>query len=114
MIASECDPSSLLWLGHVKEGDFVHPRMIQPDITSELLVKTDGLLLGDLRCSELITLPNDIKSGGSDGGTKSGSGALKEEDKVSGGKGTARVGQHWFEVVPRNRIQAELVGLTTT
>jgi hypothetical protein len=133
MIASESDPTSLLWTGHVTQGDYVTPRIMQPDQLDRMLSSSDTgnrLWKHDLRPSESILLPGEVTRARQDlemaldadedpdlagkvarlqlvsngGVTVSGDGSVE--------KGV-RVGPHWFEVVPRNKVQTDLIRLTT-
>lgn len=119
MIAKESDPSSPLWAGHVKEGDFVHPRMIQPDSLARLLAHT-SLDQADMKDGEEIILPSKVTRadlGAERDGANGDDESLPEVEGLGIGSGKVeqgvRIGPHWFEVVPRNKVQSELVILTT-
>lgn len=138
LISSETDPSSVLWSGHVDadDNDFKLPRMIQPDHVHKLLIQpTAGvervgrLDKGDLNKGEKVVLPSEVTR--AESSLEKGEGQEDDEyvvqkSKMNGnghgenGVGGAdvvekgvRVGPHWFEVVPRNKIQTECVSMTT-
>lgn len=124
MIALESDPSSILWRGHVNEGDFVRPRMMQPDSLSKLLAKERGLVSADLKEGEDIFQPtSQMKSGGINKSNLTLHGAMEEPAlsvavdnehiRAESDQGSVKDGPYGFEVVPRNKIQADLVILTT-
>jgi hypothetical protein len=136
LIAKESDSSSPLWTGHVETGDYVFPRMLQPDHISRLLGQShspDGAVRldeADLMTGEKIVLPSEITR--ADQGLALEQGVDTDDDenltgvaKLSMGKANGhateqampvekgvRVGPHWFEVVPRNKVQTDLAMLT--
>jgi hypothetical protein len=118
----------------VNEKDFMNARMIQPDHHSKLLAKNDerGLKKEDMREGEGITLPGQVTRASVDiemadhdedpvaemmGGLSMGKANGHSDGNGNVGGGTiekgVRVGPHWFEVVPRNKAQSDLVSLTT-
>lgn len=129
LIGQESDPTSPLWAGHLEEGDYVAPRIVQPDALPHLVsngLGKRGLDSADLRVGERIVLPDEVARG-SRTGNSTPSSEISEDTLVGGGdkfsmgkfgvesqveKGV-QVGPHWFEVVPRNRVQADLILLLT-
>ena len=129
LIAQESDPTSLLWAGHLEEGDYIAPRLVQPDAFPHLVstgLGQRGLDSADLRMGERIVLPDEVARGSRTGnstpssemsedtlvenGDKFGMGKFGSESQVEKG---VPVGQHWFEVVPRNKVQTDLILLMT-
>lgn len=127
LIAKEDDPTSLLWVGHLKQGDYVVPRMVQPDNVPRMITDTvagtkRGLVSADLRVGEHIILPDEVtRPSGRDLDSMTPS-SEKSEDTLIGeetkfGPDTivekgVQVGSHWFEVVPRNKIQTDVITMT--
>lgn len=123
LIAAEDDPSSLLWKGHVQGGDYVTPRMLQPDQLNAMVAAKNNfgtrLEHADLRVGEKILLPSEVTrdnqhSGGSDtpSSEMSEDTLIGEDRKFGSGTHVEKgvpVGPHWFEVVPRNKIQTDLI-----
>ena len=138
LIAQEDDPSSLLYKGHVESGDYLVPRRVQPDTIPRLVeasvgLQSRGLNPEDIRPGEDIVLPDDVvvpkkpvttqgptpdRSGVSTPGSERSEDTLiGDHVKLANGlaglsidpleKG-ATPGPHWFEVVPRNKIQTDL------
>ena len=129
LIAQESDPTSLLWAGHLEKGDYIAPRLVQPDAFPHLVstgLGQRGLDSADLRMGERIVLPDEVARGSRTGnstpssemsedtlvenGDKFGMGKFGSESQVEKG---VPVGQHWFEVVPRNKVQTDLILLMT-
>lgn len=134
LISSETDPKSILYVGHLETGDYAVPRMVQPDhipllIERSILDSGKGLNPEDIRLGEKIVSPDDVVV--AKGRVKSVPGVLTPEseksqdtlvedhvkfmDRVDGlnkveEKGVTS-GPHWFEVVPRNKIQTDLIHL---
>ena len=108
LLESESDPNSPLWPGHVDSLAF-KPTMLQPD--DPVLAKQDGkpVLPSDVVCAKGVRLEDGFDDDGEVNGHHTANG-----DKVdmSGVEKGVRTGPHWFEVVPQNSIQRELIKLS--
>ena len=134
LISSETDPKSILYVGYLETGDYAVPRMVQPDhipllIERSILDSGKGLNPEDIRLGEKIVSPDDVVV--AKGRVKSVPGVLTPESEKSQdtlvedhvkfmdrADGLNKVeekgvtgGPHWFEVVPRNKIQTDLIHL---
>lgn len=130
LLDSQNDPNSLMWTGHMSQGDYIHPRVLQPGRNAapdgplpndeiakgvdELTVsngkhhvKQDVTMIDDRQ----VILPEDITIGTL---PKDRNGEDDDSECPKKGAGAARVGQHWFEVVPRNTVHNQLIDLALT
>lgn len=120
LLATESDPSSALWVGHVDTPTYSRPTLLQPtdvDAQSHIgeeykvvlpseVVRAKEADHGDtddqsLSEGEKNEMPNGVNGLPNEAGQRDG-------QLVKG----VRTGQHWFEVVPQNKVQDELVKLS--
>lgn len=123
LLDSQNDPSSLMWVGQMTQGDYIAPRLLQlaqvhaVDGKSPLVHGVEALSITNGEHSNPgkearmvdgreIILPQDITVGAS------GKHVIDDDESDCPKKGEgrcARVGPHWFEVVPRNKVHNQLM-----
>ena len=108
LLESENDPSSPLWTGHV-DTEAYKPKMFQP---------TNPDARAHVGGREII-LPSEVVRGAADKESHDDGGELPGgDDGVMGPVGRdglvhgVRTGPHWFEVIPINKVQNELLELS--
>ncbi|CAD6565410.1 MAG: hypothetical protein TREMPRED_001166 [Tremellales sp. Tagirdzhanova-0007] len=122
LIATESDPSSVLWPGHATSDSFAKPVLRQP--TESELKKLAGEME---KCGFKALSPDEVVRGKEDVGdldaddddddddervsTTATEGTGKVVGKKVVGRG-ARIGPHWFEVLPLNEVQQRFVHLS--
>lgn len=114
LLESESDPNSPLYTGHVLTPAYTNPIMIQP-------THVDA---ATLTAGRDVVLPMDVDSVlKSDDGDDHVEHSRKYEqtslangkDVVAGARSATKGAQaaaHWFEVVPQNQVQHELINLS--
>ena len=90
LVATENDPSSPMWPGHVHSAA-MQPVQMQPGAADPTIK---------------VTMPNDILRAKA---VKADSISDAMDDDPEKG---VRVGPHWFEVVPTNSIQSRLISFS--
>jgi hypothetical protein len=105
IIASENDPSSILWLGHLETPAYNQVEVFQPDDPKVLEMGLKTVLPSDItraRGNGAYDHPDDVDEPGMNGENGHANGSLGNSKGV-------RAGPHWFEVMPINQVQDKII-----
>jgi hypothetical protein len=100
LIDEETDPASLLYEGHLETPEYTHPVILQPtdSAVASLIPPGRKVISPDdtvyARGAEIVSVDEEVDKGEEGCNPRSG-----------------KMGVHWLEVVPGNKVQAELTNL---